>query len=82
MAESQFRVGNIQEAALKFNDFVDSKPASHLAEAKMRLGDCFRHLGDNATAKVYYDEVTKQFPGSPEATKAGERLGELAATAK
>lgn len=78
IAESQFRLGNIKEAALKFNDFVDSKPSSkYLAIAKLRLGDCFRHLGDTATSNVFYEELIKEFPTSDEAAKARERLAEV-----
>ena len=77
LAESQFRLGNIKDAALKFNDFVDSKPSpKYLGTAKLRLGDCFRHLGDVATSNVFYEELIKEFPSSDEAAKARERLAE------
>jgi TolA-binding protein len=67
----------MREAALKFNEFLESKPGKkYLATAKMRIGDCFRHLGDGATAKVYYEELIKEFPDSDEATKAKEGLGD------
>jgi TolA-binding protein len=42
----------------------------------MRLGDCFRHLGDNETAKLYYEELIRDFPNTDEAAKAKERLAE------
>ena len=77
IAESHFRLGNIREAALKFNDFVDSKPSpKFLPVAKLRLGECFRRLGDAATANIYYEELVKEFPQSEEAAKAKERLAE------
>ena len=75
LAESYFKLGKIREAALHFNDLVESKPSKKvLPLAKMRLGDCFRHLGDASTAKVYYEELIKEFPRSDEAAKAKERL--------
>jgi TolA-binding protein len=43
----------------------------------MRLGDCFRNLGDAGTAKIYYEELIKEFPNSNEASKAKERLAEI-----
>ena len=81
LASSEFKLGNFQEAALKFSDFLESKPAEKfLPEAKLRLGDCFHRLGDNATARVYYAEVVKEFPASQEAAKATEHIAEMAAT--
>jgi TolA-binding protein len=74
-AESLFKLGKMREAALKYNDFLDGKPEPKLVPlAKMRIGDCFRHLGDGETAKVYYEELIKEFPDSDEAAKAKERL--------
>jgi len=79
-AESLFRVGRLRESALQFNDFMEGKPsAKHMPVAKMRMGDSFRHMGDAATAKIYYEELIAKFPQSPEAEKAKERLAELAA---
>ncbi len=77
VADSYFKLGKMREAALKFNEFLEAKPGKkYLATAKMRIGDCFRHLGDGATAKVYYEELIKEFPDSEEAGKAKERLAE------
>lgn len=75
LAESYFKLGRMREAALKYNDFIDSKPTNkYLPLAKMRIGDCFRNLGDASTARVYYEELIKEFPNSEEAAKAKERL--------
>jgi TolA-binding protein len=77
LAESLFKLGRVSDAALKFNEFLESKPSkTRQAQAKMRLGDCFRHLGDMDTAKVYYEELIREFPNSDEASKAKERLAE------
>jgi TolA-binding protein len=76
-AESLFKLGKMSDAALKYNEFLESKPAKkHQPLAKMRLGDCFRHLGDTETAKLYYEELIRDFPDTEEATKAKERLAE------
>ncbi len=75
LAEAYYKLGKMREAALRYNDFIDAKPsAKFLPLAKMRIGDCFRNLGDVATAKVYYEELIKEFPKSDEAAKAKERL--------
>lgn len=77
-AESLFKNGKLRDAALKFNDFVDMKPSSSkLPQAKMRMGDCFKQLGDKATAKLYYEEIVSQYPNSSEAKKAKEALARL-----
>ena len=74
-AESLFKLGKMRDAALKYNDFLETKPSEQLVRtAKFRIGDCFRHLGDGETAKVYYEELIKEFPDSEEAVKAKERL--------
>jgi len=77
-AEAYFKLGKMRDAALKFNDLADSKPsATMMPLVKMRLGDCFRNLGDPATAKIYYEELIADFPSTDEAVKAKERLAEL-----
>ena len=74
-AESLFRTGQHRESALKYNDFIDLKPdTAKVPHAKMRMGDCFRSLGDQATAKLYYQEILDKHPESNEAAKAKERL--------
>lgn len=77
-AESLYKLGRLRDAALRFSEFVESKPdKKYLPLAKMRLGDCFRHLGDKDTSKIFYEELVQEFPKSPEAEKARERLSEL-----
>jgi len=77
-AEAYFKLGKMRDAALKFNDLADSKPSAEMMPVvKMRLGDCFRNLGDPATAKIFYEELIADFPSTDEAVKAKERLAEL-----
>lgn len=78
LAESLYKLGKLRDAALKYNDFVDQQSKSaKVAHARMRLGDCFRHLGDANTAKLYYKDVIKYHPQSAEAQKSKERLDSL-----
>ena len=77
-AESLFKSGDIKESAIKYNEFLEMKPnKKHLAQAKMRLGDCYRHLGDPETALIYYQEVAKDFPKSEQGIKSKERISQL-----
>ena len=52
-------------------------PKNHLAHAKLRLGDCFRHLGDKATARLCYEELMAKHTGTNEAKLAKDRLDKL-----
>lgn len=77
-AESLFKMGQVKEAALKFNEVLDAGATGEkAAQARMRMGDCFRHLGDNNTAKIYYEELIQKNPKSAQAAKAKERLSKL-----
>ncbi len=78
IAESLFKVGNLRDAALKFNDYVQEfSSAENVPHAKLRMGDAFRHLGDKATAKLYYEDLIQKHESSDEAKKAKERLQKL-----
>lgn len=82
-AESLFKSGDIKEAAIKYNEFLDMKPAKkYVPQATMRMGDCYRHLGDNDTALIYYEELAKSFPSSPQGQKARERISQLSGKKK
>jgi TolA-binding protein len=76
--ESLFKLGKLRDAALKYNEFVDTYPnSSRLALVKMRMGDCFKNLGDKATAKLYYQELVSKYPTSEHTAKAKQRLSEI-----
>ena len=78
LAESTFKLGKIRDAALHFNDLVEAGgKEKHLRLAKLRLGDCFRHLGDKKTARLFYQDVVDNFANSAEAKKATEKLQAL-----
>jgi len=78
-AESLYKLGKVRDAALKFNEFIESRPSTkYLPEAKLRMGDSFRHLGDKDTAKLYYNELIREFPDSKEATAAKEKMAAIA----
>ncbi|SMF46275.1 tetratricopeptide repeat protein [Pseudobacteriovorax antillogorgiicola] len=76
-AESLYKLGDIKSAALEFDEYLKSDPDNKVAHANLRLGDCFRHLGDSATAKIYYDELVSRYSSSEEARIAKQRLEKL-----
>lgn len=76
-AESLYKLGRLRDAALRYNEFLGARTKTHQAHAKMRMGDCFRHLGDLDTAKLYYQDLLSQFPSTAEAEKAKERLKKM-----
>ena len=78
LAESTFKLGKIRDAALHFNELVESGENKYATQAKIRLGDCFRHLGDLATAKLFYQDLIDNHPQSAEAGKATVKLESLA----
>ncbi len=78
LAESAFKLGKIRDAALYFNDLVDAgSDKRYLRLAKLRLGDCFSHLGDKKTARLFYQDVANNFADSEEAKTATEKLQAL-----
>jgi TolA-binding protein len=73
--ESLLKVGRPKEAALQFNEVVESKPSEkNMAIAKLRLGDAFKAMGDKDTSRLFYDEVATKYANSPEGEKAKKAL--------
>jgi tetratricopeptide (TPR) repeat protein len=70
-AESLFKLGKIREAALAFNDISENENyEKFFPKVNLRLGDCFRLLGDKKVAILYYESLIKTYPKSPEAEYA------------
>lgn len=80
-AESLFKSGKMKEAAINYDEFLKSKPhKKYLPFAKLRLGDSFKGMGEKDVAKIYYQELIKDFPDSSEAKKAKGQLSALGGT--
>jgi tetratricopeptide (TPR) repeat protein len=74
--ESLYRTKKYKEAALQFNEILESKPSdAAAASAKLRVADSFKAMGDKDTSKLFYEEVLTKYPDSPEAAKAKKALG-------
>ena len=69
--------GEIREAALKYNEYIESKPKENMSVALLRMGDCFKQLGDAETAKIYYQELIQKYSGTSEAKQAKDKLAKL-----
>lgn len=73
--DSLMKVGKHKEAALQFNEIVESKPTDKAAaNAKLKLAECFKAMGDKETSKLFYEELVAKYPDSPEAAKAKKAL--------
>lgn len=77
LAESHYKSGKIRDAALRYNDYLESKPSENLSFSLLRMGDCFKQLGDTETAKIYYQELIQKYGKSEEAKQAKEKLAKL-----
>lgn len=77
-AESLFKLAKMQDAAIIYDQLV-KKPSLHDKHPQMqlRLGDCFKSLGEKDAAKVYYKELIEKYPSSAETKKAKENLKAL-----
>lgn len=77
LAESYYKNGQVREAALRFNEFQETKPKERMAQSLLRMGDCFKELKDIETAKIYYQELLQKYANSEEAKEAKSKLAKL-----
>jgi tetratricopeptide (TPR) repeat protein len=76
--ESLYQLGRWQDSALKLDGFLKASPPANLKlKAQLRLGDCFRKLGDKDTAKIFYQELIDNSPKSAEGKDAAKWLKTL-----
>jgi TolA-binding protein len=74
--DSLMRIGRHKEAALQFNEVIESKPNDKIAAyAKLKVAECFKAMGDKETSRLFYDEIIARYPDSPEADKAKKAIG-------
>lgn len=80
-AEALFRLGELPEAAAAFNQYLKLPSSNDLLRqrrAKLMLGHIFRLSADLETARIYYLEVSTEFPGTEQAQVADAELQKLA----
>jgi len=80
VGEGYFAQGDFARAITEFQVVIDKYPQSEKAcDAVLKQGYAFLELKDAKKAKLFLTEVTKRCPNTQNATKASERLKELAA---
>ncbi len=75
LAESYFAAKDFGAAALEFSEFKKAYPKdANTPSATFRQGLCFKNLGKEKEAKLFYQEVIERFPKSPAAAQAKKEL--------
>ncbi len=77
-AESLYNLGRVNEAALAYDGLLKTtKNKRRLRKVYLRMGDCFRRMGDSKTATIYYEELIEKYPKAREAMAASSQLSKL-----
>ena len=72
------RDGNAKQAIQEYQVVMDEFPrSSRLATIMLRQGEAFVTLGEKEDARVFFSELIRGFPKSPEAETARARWKEL-----
>lgn len=75
MGECQYRMGRYQDALNSFYNVVLSYPLSpKLAASTLKLGQTYTKLGDQDNARIMFDRVVYQYPGSSESEAARKAI--------
>ncbi len=77
-AESHYRLKDYRSAALSFNQVLEKFTKSVFAPvSQMRMGDCYRILGDKNMAKIYFSEFLKKYSRSKYRGEVQKKLSRL-----
>jgi tol-pal system protein YbgF len=75
IGEAYYGEKQFENAILQFQDILKKHPQHNkAAAAQLKQALAFQSLGDRDTARVLMRKVVENYPGSPEAKKAQERL--------
>ena len=75
IGESYAGMGKRQNAVDTFRELIDKYPqSSKKPTALFKIGVLYEESKDSKTARTYYEKVLKEFPNSPEATLAKNKL--------
>jgi tol-pal system protein YbgF len=81
IGESQFNLSQWAEAIAAYNLVLQKSPrASYAAEALYKRGQAQSRLGDIAAARASYEQTIRQYPDTPAAGLAQQRLDGLPKT--
>lgn len=77
-SESLFKIGNMREAAVSFGELLKKESLGHInPKVRLRMGDCFRNLGDKKTAVAHYKLLVDKYPDSSEAEVAKKLIKKI-----
>lgn len=75
IGESYAALGQLQKAVNTFQELINKYPKSaRVPPALYKMGIIYEEGGDLKTARFYYNLVVKDFPNSPEATLARNKI--------
>ena len=78
LAESLFRDGEAKSAIQEYQVLLDEFPrSSRIPTVMLRQGDAFLALKAKEDAEIFFSELIRAYPKSPEAETARARLKEL-----
>lgn len=77
IGECEYRLGRFQDAVLSFERVITHYPQSQkVASATLKKAMAYEKLQMRKEARILFQRVVVQFPGSPEATAAKKSLRE------
>jgi tol-pal system protein YbgF len=75
IGESYAALGQLQKAVNTFQELINKYPKSaRIPTALYKMGIIYEEGGDRRTARFYYNQVIKDYPNSPEAALAKNKL--------
>jgi len=75
IGEAYYRQRDFQEAMVEFRKVVDGYAASpQIPEALLKIGLCHQALKDQARARMTWEQLTREYPGTNAATQARSLL--------
>lgn len=78
LGDSYYNKQEYEQAAVYLSEYVNISPrGKYISISKLHLGDCFRKLGDEGTAKIFYEEVVSSVPQAPIAKIARAHLKKM-----
>jgi len=75
IAETYFKQRDYENAILEYHNIKERyKQSSYVVKSLFKIGACFQELGQTKDAKLFYNQVISDYPGSPEAQMAKKKL--------
>jgi tol-pal system protein YbgF len=75
--ESYYGLKNFRQAVIEFEKVFTFAKSNKDPDAQLKLGLCYKNLGDNEKARMEYNRLLTNFPNSEYAPKARQLLARL-----